>query len=97
MSEAILDAVRENTARLDRLILLLGKAPLDWVDPDEAATILGIRLTKSGHHRRRVRWLAKQGFLKKFRPGKPFLYWRSELKEVAKKIEAGEVVPAGIV
>ena len=67
----------------------------DWVDPDEAATILGIQLQKSGNHRRRVRWLAEKGFLVKYRPGKPPAYWREELEKVSAKIARGEIAYIG--
>lgn len=98
MSEAILEAIQENNTKLDRLIAMMmskNTKPSDWVDPDQAAKILGFPIVKSKSHRRRVRWLADKGFLVKFRAGKPFMYWREELEAVSKKIASGEIVPAG--
>lgn len=65
---------------------------LDWCSGDEAAKLLGMKLTKSGTHRRRVAWLAKQGFIPRFRAGNPYMYWRDDVKVLSPKIASGEVI-----
>lgn len=95
--EELLQAIQENTRVVSRLVHLMEarETRSNWVDPDEAATILGIQLQKSGNHRRRVRWLAEKGFLVKYRPGKPPAYWREELEKVSAKIARGEIAYIG--
>ncbi len=91
--DELLQAIQENTKVVSRLVSLMEarETRSDWVDPDEAATILGIPLQPSGIHRRRVRWLAEKGFLTRYRPGKPPAYWREELEKVNVRISRGEI------
>ena len=95
MSKEILLAIQESNAKLDRLISIMTKEQSHWVDPDEAADILGFAITKSGSHRRRVRWLIDQGYITQYRRGKPFMYWREQLELISKKIAKGEIKPTG--
>lgn len=89
----VLLAIKENTAALNQLIKLIQdkETRSDWVDPEEAAVILGLNITKSKVHRANLRWLIKVGFLKQFRPGRPPVYYRNELERVSKKIASGEI------
>jgi hypothetical protein len=62
------------------------------VGPDEAAKILGLPVTKSRTHTRRLAWYRNHGFLKKFSGSKPYFYNVQELQGLAKRISNGEVV-----
>lgn len=64
-----------------------------FVDPDEAAYLLGFVLTPSGTHRRRVAWLHKEAAELITTMGeKPPMYLKKEVLAAAKRIEIGEVI-----
>ncbi len=93
MDANILHALLENTAAINQLIGLIRakETRSDWVDPEEAAVILGLTITKANNHRKQLNWLIRQGFLKQFRSGRPPVYFREELERVSKKIANGEI------
>ena len=62
-----------------------------WIDPEEAALILGIRITPSRSHRPRIAWLTRQGFITKFIPGRPPVYDRADVEQCAEKIRQGRI------
>lgn len=62
------------------------------VGPDEAARILGLPVTKSRTHTRRLAWYRNHGFITRFSGSKPFFYNVQELQKLAKRISNGEVV-----
>lgn len=67
------------------------KAQNSWIDPEEAAAILGLNITPSKSHRHRVAWLTRQGFITKFRPGRPPMYDRADVEACAEKIRQGKI------
>lgn len=97
MDAEYLQALKENTAAMQELIGLMKakETRSDWVDPEEAAVILGLTITKAKVHRANLRWLIKQGFVKQFRSGRPYKYYRNELEKVSKKIASGDIAYVG--
>ncbi len=93
MDAEYLQALKENTAAVKELVSLMKakETRSDWVDPEEAAVILGLNITKGRVHRSNLRWLIKQGFVKQFRPGRPYKYYRNELEKISKKIASGDI------
>ncbi len=87
--------LQENKEVMREMLQYLKKQDSDWCDPDEAAELLGFRITKSGHHRRKVSWLAKQGFIERFREGSPWSYWREDVKTVSIRLAKGEIYMPG--
>lgn len=61
-----------------------------FVNPEEAAKILGFNVTKSKTHTRRLAWYRKNGFITIFHGTKPIHYSRAQVMALAKKIERGE-------
>jgi len=93
MDTTILQAIQENTAAMNRLISLMEakETQSEWVDPEEAARILGINVTKGNHHRRRINAMVQRGIVTTFIEGRPFKYLRTELEKVAAKRMRGEI------
>ena len=93
MNSNVLQALLENTAAMQKLIELIEakETRSDWVDPEEAARILGLNITAANNHRKQLNWLINKGFLKQFRMGRPPVYYRSELEKVSRKIACGEI------
>lgn len=93
MNSNVLQALLENTAAMHKLIELIEakETRSDWVDPEEAARILGLNITAANNHRKQLNWLINKGFLKQFRMGRPPVYYRAELEKVSKKIACGEI------
>lgn len=63
-----------------------------WITPEEAAEILGLPITISRTHTRRLRWYRDQGFLTKFQGRRPISYLRSDVEKLAKRIKNSEVI-----
>lgn len=61
-----------------------------FIKPKEAAKILGLNITKSSTHTRRLAWYRNNGFLTLFQGSRPIHYSRSQVMALAKKIERGE-------
>lgn len=89
--ERLINAIQENTASTNEMITLLKKERQPWISPEEAARLLGLPVTTSRSHRRRLARAVKLGKLVKVRDGRPPAYFREEILEFAKKIECGDV------
>lgn len=61
-------------------------APTTWLSGDEACLILGIGVTPSGSHLRRLNWLRRQGFLTRFGSERPYTYDKDEVYTVLARI-----------
>lgn len=85
-------ALEQNSYVMGEVLNYLKKRDSPWCDPDEAATILGLKISKSGYHRRVVSYLAKKGFVDRFRPGKPYSYWKEDIENLSIKLAKGEVL-----
>ena len=62
-----------------------------WCDPEEAATILGINLTSSRKHRRKLNAMIDRGLITKFRDPKTPKFWRKEIEHLAARMAEGKV------
>lgn len=67
-------------------------AAASWLNPAEAAYLLGIPVTKSRTHTRRLAWYRNNGFLTQFQGERPICYFRKDVLALAKRIERGEVI-----
>lgn len=85
-------AINANSRAVQRLLAHLEKQASPWVDPDEAAQLLGIPHSASNNHRRKVACLAKKGFIPGFREGRPYQYWREDVLALAPRIANGDVI-----
>lgn len=63
-----------------------------WINPEEAAEILGIPITSSRTHTRRLRWYRDQGFLTKYNGRRPISYLRTDVEKLAKRVKNNEVI-----
>lgn len=89
--EALRLVIEDNNRVMSQMLAYIKKKDSPWCDPDDAAELLGIPHSKSNRHRRVVAYLAKQGFIANFRPGRPYMYWRVDLLALAPRIASGEV------
>ena len=94
--------IQQNNELLQELIAeqretnrLLRREQRDWLDPDEACRRLGIPLSASGQHRRRLSWLRRHGFLTEFGSRRPYTYSARQINEVAEKIRQGKIFVPG--
>ena len=62
-----------------------------WIDADEAALLLGIKINVNGYHSRILSRYIDKGLIAKFKEGKPRMYWRVEIQALAIKIAEGKV------
>lgn len=92
--EQLIEAIRENTKVQRKLLdaMETQKVHSPWVGPEEAARILGLPLSKSQKHRRRLVALVRRGVLTKVRDGRPPAYYREEVMALSEKVAAGRVV-----
>jgi hypothetical protein len=74
-----------------RIVIPAPQKESSFVDADEAAQLLGISVTKSRTHTRRLAWYRKNGFLIKFFGKSRYHYSRSEIMALAEKIKKCEV------
>lgn len=93
MDTEYLQALKDNTAAVNRLITLIEtkENPSPWVDPEEAAKILGLNITARKEHRKRINLFINRGLIKIFVPGKPPRYSRAELTRLAESVAKGEL------
>lgn len=93
MDANILQAIQENTAAMNRLISIIEarETRSEWVDPEEAAVILGLNVTKGRQHRKNINAMISRGLIKTFIEGRPFKYARTELEQLASKRLKGEI------
>lgn len=93
MDTNIVQALQENTAAMNRLISIIEarETRSEWVDPEEAARILGINITKANQHRRNINAMVRRGLIKTFIEGRPSKYNRTELEQLASKRTKGDI------
>ncbi len=95
-TEQRLDRVEEMMEQMAHLLnVTLEKSTTpraNIVGPEEAARILGLPVTKSRTHTRRLAWYRSHGFITRFSGQRPFLYNVQELQKLATRISNGEVV-----
>ena len=95
MSDTLNSNIEKLIERIDRLIRVMERGEYGWLNPDEACRVLGFPIAKSRTHLRRLQWLRECGYLTKYRVGKPFMYDRRQVQEVAEQIREGKLhVPA---
>jgi hypothetical protein len=103
MSTAILEQMDRIELAVERLLNLqlgqFGEALPEpttnkktWITAEEAAEILGLPITSSRTHTRRLRWYRDRGFLTKFQGRRPISYLRSDVEKLAKRIKNSEVI-----
>lgn len=63
-----------------------------WLNPTEAAQVLGLPITRSSTHTRRLKWYRDNGFLTKYQGERPVYYHYKDVATLAKRIEQNEVV-----
>ncbi|MEM9929468.1 MAG: hypothetical protein AAF840_06600 [Bacteroidota bacterium] len=66
------------------------KPEAEYLLPDEAAQLVGINVTKSGHHRTRLTRVYKRGLLPRTIYAKPCRYHRKDILQLREKIVRGE-------
>ncbi len=81
--ESRLRRIEEKIDHLDHKFHL-EKGPV--ITADEAAKMLGMNVTKSKHHARRLSKLHREGFIKKLHGKRPLLFDRAEIEALAKKL-----------
>lgn len=91
LQEALRKALEDNSRAMTQMLTYIKKQDSPWCDPDDAAQLLGLRLTKSNRHRRVVAYLANHGFIANFRSGRPYMYWRADIIALAPRIASGDV------
>ncbi len=64
----------------------------EFVGADDAARLVGLKVTRSGYHRNRLTAAYKRGLMPRSIPGRPFMFHREEMIELGRKRAAGEVV-----
>ncbi len=94
MQEALLiqaAALREHAAALREYTAALRQDAIKspFVSADEAAQYLGFKLTRTGHHLRRLQSLRERGLLVTFGQQHPYTYARAELEDLVKRKEKG--------
>ena len=62
-----------------------------WLSGDEAAALLGKKITKSGEHKRVLAFCRKHGHLTIFGQSRPYTYWHEEVRDLQRKVAAGQV------
>lgn len=108
MSTAILDRIDRIESAVETLLKLhmlqFGETTLateditpqaskkTWLNPEEAAEILGLPITSSRTHTRRLRWYRDQGFLTKYNGRRPISYLRTDVEKLAKRVKNNEVI-----
>ena len=89
------EILKEILAELKKISFMLEKRQkedTEYVEANEAARIIGLRVVKSGSHRNRLTAAYKRGIIKEAIPGRPYLFRRSELVKLAKAREEGRIV-----
>lgn len=79
--------------RLEQISERLNEPPVysSWIGAEDAANLLGIKITSGGYHRRKLGQYREAGLLAKFKLGRPIMYDRIEVEELARKIRDGKV------
>lgn len=64
----------------------------DFVNADEAAQILGIPVTRSRTHTRRLAWYREHGYITQWWGRNKYNYSRKEINSLANRIKSQEVI-----
>ena len=83
-------AIQNGVAMAD--ISIPAAAAKTWLNPNEAAQVLGLPITRSSTHTRRLKWYRDNGFLTKYQGERPVYYHYKDVAALAKRIEQNEVV-----
>lgn len=91
--DKLIAAIEENTAVMRELLKLetARQQQTDWMQSDAAAQLLGLNLTASNHHRRRLNAAAKRHGIR-MRNTRPPSYWREDIYELHRKILEGKAM-----
>lgn len=87
--ERMLAEMQAMRAEMQRMAEAFATDQSDWANPDDACRILGVPITESLSHRRRLGKLVENGRLAQFRDGKPRMYYKPELRQVAQLVAQG--------
>jgi hypothetical protein len=79
------------TAAFEKFVDIHEQQNEDWIGPDAACKILGIKATESGSHRRQLKRLEDLGYLTKVLNSKPKRYWKKQVKDVSFNLSRGRV------
>lgn len=85
-------AIIRHTEVMEEYIKIERQKRRPWCDPEEAAEILGINITVSRKHRRKLSAMIDRGLITKFRDGRPPMYWKKELQQLSVRRAEGKVV-----
>lgn len=85
------EALQRHTQVMEQYIRVELEKRNPWCDPEEAATILGINLTSSRKHRRKLNAMIDRGLITKFRDTKTPKFWRKEIEHLAARMAEGKV------
>lgn len=85
------EAIQHLAQVMEKYILIEREKMSPWCGPDQAATILGLSVTASREHTRRLKAMIDRGLITKFRDGRPISYWKEEIIRLAAKRAAGEI------
>jgi hypothetical protein len=89
---ALAQAIIRHTEVMEEYIKIERQKRRPWCDPEEAAEILGLNISASRKHRRKLSAMVDRGLIKKFRDGRPPMYWKEELQQLAVRRAEGKVV-----
>ncbi|WP_282782250.1 hypothetical protein [Phaeodactylibacter xiamenensis] len=89
--QQLTEALQRHTQVMEQYIRIEREKMSPWCDPEQAAEILGISITSSRKHRRKLSAMIDRGLITKFRDGRPPMYWKEELQALAVKRAAGQV------
>ncbi len=92
MEMNLVQTLKELTRVLNKLDQRFDVQEAEWLDPDASCQFLGIKLTRSGSHRRRLKNLERRGFLTNVRNGKPKMYPKDQLAVIAAKMKEGKII-----
>ncbi|MEZ4991867.1 MAG: hypothetical protein R2824_15710 [Saprospiraceae bacterium] len=63
----------------------------DWMTPEEAALELGLTITKSNYHRRRINAAAER-FGIRMSNTRPRTYWREDIHQLSRRLRDGKAI-----
>lgn len=102
VEEVVQELVAPMLTRIDRLVAIIEEQQRQlyaqrnqspWISAEDAAALLGINVTPSKHHVRKLTKHIQAGQLVKINDGKPRLYYRTEVQQLAEKIAVGKAIP----
>lgn len=86
------EAIMRHTEVMEEYIRIERQKRRPWCDPEEAAEILGLNISPSRKHRRKLSAMVDCGLITKFRDGRPPMYWKAELQQLAARRAEGKIV-----